>query len=122
MLLCGQNETQHLEHIRQRLQTVRSNNLRINSSKTKLFVSEVNFIGYVINQHGWTTSPDKIKSILSLPPPRDVRELKSLLGATAYYKRFVGPPYCHKVAVLRLLRKDVPFIFDRVPQSIQRVD
>ena len=113
MLLCDQNESRHLEHIQQTLQKVRENNLRINRKKTKLFVNEVNFIGYVINQNDWTTSPDKIKSILSLPPPRDVRELKQLLGSTNYYRRFFGPAYNKNIAVFtRLFRKDVPYNFD----------
>ena len=112
MLLCDKEERTHLEHIRLTLERVRQNNLRINASKTKLFVTQVNFIGYVINEQGWTTDPNKIKAILTLQPPKDVHELKSILGATSYYRKFC-PSYSKTVIpLLKLLKKGAKFNFD----------
>jgi hypothetical protein len=36
-----------------------------------------------------TVDPDKIKSIMDWPTPKDVSDIKSLMGLTRYYRRFI---------------------------------
>ena len=71
------------------------------------------FLGYILGKDGTCqANPDKIKHILTLEPPKNVKELRQIIGAASYWRRFC-PNFSHVVSPLtRLLRKDVPFNFD----------
>lgn len=46
-------------------------------------------MGHVINSEGVSTDPTKIEAIKSWPAPTTVTELRSFLGLSGYYRRFI---------------------------------
>lgn len=52
-------------------------------------MSEVKYLGHVVSEKGIQTDPDKIASLKTWPVPKDIKSLRSFLGFTGYYRRFV---------------------------------
>jgi hypothetical protein len=67
------------------------------SQKKSLFVktqctfgqNKVEYLGQVIIAKGVSTDPSKIDAIFKWAQPTNVSELRSFLGLTGYYRRFI---------------------------------
>ena len=77
---------QYLDHILERIENA---GLKINPQKSKLLRSEVKFVGHMISKDGVTMDKDRLKPILELKPPRNIRETQSLLGVLNYNRNYV---------------------------------
>ena len=53
----------HLQHIRQVLQTMRQHKLCVNLEKFSFGMSQVQYLGYIIDEHGMHVDPTKIQFI-----------------------------------------------------------
>lgn len=101
------------DHSAVKLQAVfdrlRTFNLKLHPSKCSFMRKEVNYLGHVITDQGVKPNPQKIQSVVNFPIPTNEKEVKSLLGLSGYYRRFV-PGYGRIAKPLTsLLKKDVPF-------------
>ena len=47
------------------------------------------YLGHVINKDGISVDPDKIKTIEKWSVPKDVTDVRSFMGITGYYRRFI---------------------------------
>jgi hypothetical protein len=52
-------------------------------------ISEVLFLGHIINRDGLAVDPKKVVAILDWKAPKDVRRIKSFIGMAVYYRRFI---------------------------------
>jgi hypothetical protein len=71
------------------LQVIIEHKLYENFSKCDFFSKRVNYLGHVTNEEGVAVDPDKIKSIIDWPTPRDVSDIRSFMGLARYYRRFI---------------------------------
>jgi hypothetical protein len=55
----------------------------------KFRVDRVVFLGHVISRDGITVDPSKIEAVVNWARPTNVSEVRSFLGLTGYYRRFV---------------------------------
>jgi hypothetical protein len=89
ILIYSQNEQEHEEHLRKVLQRLRDCQLYAMLCKCEFWISEVLFLGYIINQDGLVVDPKKVAVILDWKAPKDVRGIKSFIGMAGYYRRFI---------------------------------
>jgi hypothetical protein len=108
-LIYSQNEQEHEEHLRKVLQRLRDCQLYAKLSKCEFWISEVLFLGHIINREGLAIDPKKVTTILDWKAPKDVRGIKSFIGMVGYYRCFIES--FSKIArpVTTLLAKKVEF-------------
>ena len=51
--------------------------------------SRVTYLGHVVSEMGIETDPDKTEAIRTWPIPKTVKDVRSFLGFTGYYRRFI---------------------------------
>ena len=64
--------------------------MKLNPSKCAFGVSSGKFLRFMVSQWGIEANPDKIQEILNMEPPRNVKEVQSLIGRVATLNRFVS--------------------------------
>ena len=58
---------------------LRKHNLRLNASKCSFGVESGKFLGYMVTYRGIEVSPDQIKAIQNLQPPRTLKKSRDSL-------------------------------------------
>ena len=71
------------------LQRLQKEGLKAKLEKCAFCRPEVAYLGHVISGAGVSTDPKKIKAVANWGRPHQVLELRSFLGFTSYYRRFV---------------------------------
>ena len=100
---------QHEDLIRQLLSRFREEKLFVKKKKCNFFAQAINFLGFRINEQGITVQSDKVEAMLARSPPTSVKELKSFLGVTNFYRKFVEGYTNIVIPLLDLLRKNTKF-------------
>ncbi|KAG8473004.1 hypothetical protein CXB51_034923 [Gossypium anomalum] len=109
ILIYSKDETEHAEHLRIVLQTLRDKKLYAKFSKSEFWLREVGFLGHIISGDGIRVDPSKISAIVDWKPPKNVTKVRSFLGLAEYYRRFVNGFSIIAAPMTRLLRKNVKF-------------
>jgi hypothetical protein len=89
ILVYSQNKQEHKEHLRKVLQRLRYCQLYAKLSKCEFWISEVMFLGHIINQEGLAVDLKKVAAILDWKAPKGARGIKSFIGMVGYYRRFI---------------------------------
>ncbi|XP_065619152.1 uncharacterized protein LOC136063143 [Quercus suber] len=90
MLVKSRREEDHLEDLRETFNTLRSYNMKLNPGKCAFGVTAGKFLGFMVSQRGIEANPDKIRAIMEMAPPKNVKEVQSLNGKIAALNRFVS--------------------------------
>jgi hypothetical protein len=81
---------QHRAHVREVLHRLRAANLYCSPKKTKIFQSEVKFLGhYVVSADSIQSDNKKIAQIQSWPTPKSAKGVKKFLGTIQWMKKFI---------------------------------
>jgi hypothetical protein len=75
--------------LRKVLQRLQDCQLYAKLSKCEFGISEVLFLGHIINRDGLAVDPKKVAAILEWKAPKDVRGIKSFIRMAGYYWRFI---------------------------------
>lgn len=78
-----------MDDLKEILDPLCSYNMRLNLSKYSFGVTAGNFLGFMVSQRGIEVNPDKIRTIIEMAPPRNVKEVQSLNGKVAVLNKFV---------------------------------
>jgi hypothetical protein len=74
-------------------------------------LSEVAFLGHVINQHGIAVDPKNVTAVVEWKRPSSVSEIRSFLGLAGYYRHFLPNFSSITKPLTRLLKKGVLFVW-----------
>ena len=89
ILVYSKNEEEHREHLRIVLQTLKENKLYAKFSKCEFYKDKIQSLGHIISEKGLAVDPKKIKAIKEWPVPTYVSVVRSFMGISGYYYRFV---------------------------------
>ncbi|XP_074291591.1 putative mitochondrial protein AtMg00860 [Silene latifolia] len=112
ILVYSKTKEEHEKHLRIVLQTLREHQLYAKLSKCEFWLEKVDFLGHIILKGGVVMDPTKIEAVSKWVAPKNVAEIRSFLGLTGYYRRFVKD--FSKIArpLTSLMRKDSRFKWD----------
>ena len=80
---------EHERRLMQVLHRLKEFGLKLSPEKCHFFKKSVKYLGHVVSENGVETDPGKIAPLTTWPRPTNISELKSFLGFTGYYRRFV---------------------------------
>ena len=96
ILVYSKDRENHDTHLRVVLETLRKEQLYEKLSKCEFWLNKVSFLGHIVSKEGIRVDSKKIEVVVEWKPPRNVTEVRSFLGPTGYYRRFVeiAPEKC----------------------------
>lgn len=90
ILVYGNDKDQHDQRLKSVLDRLRSCGIKLNKSKCRIGVTELEFLGHRLSANGIAPSPDKVAALTTLPRPDSKDSLRSFLGMASYIgQRFV---------------------------------
>jgi len=81
--------TEHMAKLAAVLDTLREHELLIKGSKTELFLTEVEFLGFQLSAAGWAPTKSKVEAIVEWLAPQTIKHLRSFLGMANFCGTFL---------------------------------
>lgn len=111
LLIFSSDWTAHSQHLRLILDRVLESGLRLRPDKCKFAQSELRYLGMILSDGRIKPDPEKLSVIAKAKPPANAKLLKSFLGMTSFYRRFIKG-YAKICEPFRnLLKKNAPFVW-----------
>ena len=98
-----------LQRIKALFNRLRAAGMLLKAKKCFFFQKELKFLGHKISKEGISKDEEKVEKIVHWPTPKDVTELRSFLGLTTYYSKFLRNMAEVATPLYRLLHQDIPF-------------
>ena len=70
----------HKTHLAKAFQVLKSYNMKLNLAKCAFGVSAGRFLGFIVNNRRIEANPDKIKAVLDMLPPSNIKDIQRLTG------------------------------------------
>ena len=90
MIVKSKVVSEHVRDLGDIFEILRRHKLRLNASKCSFGVGSGKFLGYMITHRGIKVSPNQIKVVNSLQPPRNPKEVQKLTGMIVALNRFIS--------------------------------
>ncbi|KAL0308862.1 UNVERIFIED_CONTAM: Retrovirus-related Pol polyprotein from transposon opus [Sesamum radiatum] len=108
---------EHLVDLQIVFDRLRKYNLKMSPLKCVFGVTSGKFLDFIIRHHGIEVDPVKVDAIQKMPPPRNLKELRSLQGNLAFIRRFISNLARRCQPLNHLMKKDAPFWWDEGCQN-----
>ena len=105
MLVKIRREGNHLEDFKETFNTLHSYNMKLNPGKCTFRVTTGKLLRFMVSQRGIEASQDKIRAIIEMAPPKNVKEVQSLNGKIAALNRFVSRAMYKCLSFFHTLKK-----------------
>ena len=85
----NKNEDDCITNLTEILKRCEDKNLKLHPDKCRFGLSEVEYVGHLLNEHGVTFSRKKLDSVVDFPMPRTQEHMKSFLGLANYFREHI---------------------------------
>lgn len=89
ILIFGKSKEEHLKNLQIIFNTLDKANFKVQEDKCEFMKDELEFLGFIIGRNGIRTKADKVQAIVDFPQPKSIHDLRSFLGLTGHYRRFI---------------------------------
>ena len=89
ILIFSTTLDEHINSINKIFKTLSKHNLKIQFHKCKFLSKETEYLGHILTPEGVRPNPKKIKDITNLKLPKTQKQIRSFLGITGYYRKFI---------------------------------
>ncbi|GJU48957.1 putative reverse transcriptase domain-containing protein [Tanacetum coccineum] len=103
------DKKEHEEHLKAILELLKKEKLYAKFSKCEFWISNVQFLGHVIDSRGIHVDPAKIESIKDWASPKTPTEIRQFLGLAGYYRRFIEGFSKIAKSMTKLTQKGIKF-------------
>ncbi|XP_047039644.1 uncharacterized protein LOC124644376 [Helicoverpa zea] len=105
LLIISEGFQQHLEDLRSVFSRLREFKLRVNRDKCVFARGSVQYLGHVITQQGISPDPDKVKAVLDMHEPNNLKHLRTFLQTCSWFRKFIPNFSAVAEPLTRLTRK-----------------
>ena len=89
ILVYSMNKEEHEEHICIVLRVLREHQLYAKFSKCDFYKPQIQYLGHIISEAGIAVDLEKIRAIKDWPTLTSVTDIRSFLGLSRYYRKFI---------------------------------
>lgn len=104
ILIYSNSREEHVRHLCEVLSRLRKFGLYASRKKCDFFVTEVEFLGYMVSTAGVSMDTRRVATIQEWPEPKSFKDVQVFLGFANFYRRFIRH-YSKIVAPLTALTK-----------------
>ena len=89
IIIFSRTVEEHLDHIKQVFEKLRSANLSMKLGKSHFFTKEIQYLGHILSTKGIRPLQSKTQAIKNMHPPKIPKQLCAFLGLMGYYREFI---------------------------------
>ncbi|CAA0809002.1 Unknown protein, partial [Striga hermonthica] len=111
ILVKSKSSASHSGDLRETFKTLRAFGMKLNPSKCAFGVKAGRFLGYIVTERGIEVNREKVKAILDMASPRNIRDVQVLTGRIAGLSRFIARAAERSFPFFKLLKKKSAFLW-----------
>nr|GEX35718.1 putative reverse transcriptase domain-containing protein [Tanacetum cinerariifolium] len=117
IVIYSKNRKEHEGHLKLILKLLKEEELYAKFSKCEFWLSNVQFLGHVIDSEGIHVDTAKVEAIKDWESPKTPTEIRQFLGLAGYYRRFIEG--FSKIArpMTKLTQKSVKFYWGKKAEA-----
>ena len=79
----------HLTHLELVLRQIQHSGLTLKINKCHFCRTHLKYLGHIVSKDGIQPDPDKLRAVREYPVPTKLKAVRTFLGLTSYYRRFI---------------------------------
>ena len=109
LMIYSKDFKTHLYYLSQVFDRLRSAGMKLKPTKCNFAAKQVTYLGHIFSKTGVSVDPAKTEVVRNFPVPKNQTQVRSFLGLTNYYKKFIKNYSLIATPLHNLLKKSVPF-------------
>ena len=89
IIIYAKNQSDHDSILKEVFERIGKAKLKINPEKCTIAAETLKFLGFEVTKNGIKSIPEKIRAMTEFETPKCKKQLKTFLGLTGYYRRFI---------------------------------
>ncbi|CAF4396540.1 unnamed protein product [Rotaria sp. Silwood2] len=89
IIVYSSSFTDHLNHLELVLQQIQQSGLTLKINKCHFCKTHLKYLGHIVSKEGIRPDPDKLRAVQEYPVPTKLKAVRTFLGLTSYYRRFI---------------------------------
>ena len=89
ILVSSADEDSHLQSLEEVFNRLEKHGFRLKLDKCEFLLKSIEYLGDVVSKDGIQPVTTKVEAIVNAPIPANVQQLRSFLGLTNYYGKFI---------------------------------
>ncbi|GBO40891.1 Retrovirus-related Pol polyprotein from transposon 297 [Araneus ventricosus] len=117
VVVASNSFQEHIERLELVFQRLRTANLKVKPSKCSFLQQQITYLGHTVREVQVLPDPKNLDSIKKVLPPKTRKQVRSFLGLTGFYRKFI-PNYSKLALPLTNLTKETSkFIWTELEQQ-----
>ncbi|KAG7557017.1 Ribonuclease H domain [Arabidopsis suecica] len=112
MLVKSLKKSEHITHLEQCFKILNEFGMKLNQAKCSFGVPSGEFLGYIVTERGIEANPNQINAFLTMPSPRNIKEVQRLTGRIAALNRFISKSTDKCLPFYQILKGNKKFRWD----------
>lgn len=106
-----------LSNLRLIFERILISKMLLSPKKVELFKTKLNFLGVTLSEAGVSVCADKLDAVCKMLPPKSAKGIKSFLGMTGFFRKFIKNYAKIAAPLTRLLKKEATFVWGEEQQT-----
>ena len=89
IIVFSDSPSEHLHRLRGVFAKLDKAGLKLKPNKCEFFKTRITYLGHIVSSKGIETDPKKVEAVKNWTVPKTATDVRSFLGFTNYYRRFI---------------------------------